>query len=128
MAARRPVHPTDAELAILRILWEHGPSTVRQVHEALGANRSTRYTTTLKQLQIMTRKRLVRRNDAQRSHVYTAACDEVSTKASLISSFIDRVCDGSTAALVLQAIEARDVSDSELAEIQRLLREREGAR
>jgi predicted transcriptional regulator len=117
--------PTDAELDILRILWQRGPSTVRDVHEAIGASRGKRYTTTLKQLQVMARKKLVSRDASRRSHVYTAALDEGETRAKLVSGLIDRLFDGSSRTLILHAIEARDLSGEELAEIRRLIAERE---
>src|SRR5215468_4040270 len=94
--------PTDAELAILRVLWSRGPSTVRQVAEAMG--RETGYTTVLKLMQIMTEKRLVRRDESARSHVYEAAYSEDQTQRQLVSDLLDRVFDGSAAKLVLQAL------------------------
>src|SRR5262245_29866753 len=97
--------PTDAELAILRVLWARGPSTVRQVTEALG--RGTGYTTTLKLLQIMTDKRLVARDESSRTHVYRAAFSEDETQRQLVGDLVDRVFGGSAAKLVLQALAAK---------------------
>lgn len=117
--------PTEGELAILNVLWERGPSTVRQVHEALRTADGTRYTTTLKQLQLMAAKRLVKRDDSQKSHVYSAAIAEDGVKQTLVSRVIDRVFDGSVRKLVLHALDARDIDRAELAEIKRLLAQRE---
>jgi predicted transcriptional regulator len=111
--------PTDAELVILRVLWARGPSTVREVVEAMRHQGA--YTTVLKTLQIMTEKGLVRRNEAERSHVYAAAASEVSTQRQLVSDLMHRVFDGSAAKLVLQALQAGKASPDELAEIRRLL-------
>jgi len=111
--------PTDAELAILRVLWTRGPSTVRQVAEVMG--RETGYTTVLKLMQIMTEKRLVRRDEAERTHVYEAAYTEDQTQRHIVSDLLDRVFDGSAAKLVLQALAAGKASPEELAEIRRLL-------
>jgi predicted transcriptional regulator len=111
--------PTDAELAILRVLWNRGPSTVREVAEAMRHQGD--YTTVLKTLQIMTEKGLVRRNESERTHVYEAAASETSTQRQLVSDLLQRVFDGSAAKLVLQALQAGKASPDELAEIRRLL-------
>ena len=121
MAKARTVQPTEAELAILRVLWSRGPSTVRQVHEALGGDARTRYTTTLKQLQVMAEKRLVERDESQRSHVYAPLVEEDKTERSLVASFIDRVLEGSVQRDVVHALESGKVSDEELAHIKRVL-------
>jgi len=121
MTRKRLPQPSEAELTILRVLWERGPSTVRLVHETLGDARRTRYTTTLKQMQLMAEKGMLERDETQRSHVYSAAIDEASTKESLVGSFIDRVFDGSARKMVLHALAAREVDDEELAEIKRIV-------
>jgi predicted transcriptional regulator len=119
--------PTDAELGILRVLWSRGPSTVRQVAEALG--REAGYTTVLKLLQIMTEKRLVVRDEASRTHIYQAAYTEDQTQKQLVSDLLDRAFGGSAAKLVLQALAANKTSPEELAEIRKLLdKQRGGAR
>jgi predicted transcriptional regulator len=119
--------PTDGELAILRVLWERGPSTVRQVAEALG--KETGYTTALKLLQIMTEKRLVVRDETERTHVYAAAYTEDQTQRQLVTDLVERAFGGSAAKLVLQALAATKASPEEMAEIRKLLdKERGGAR
>jgi predicted transcriptional regulator len=117
--------PTDAELAILRILWERGPSTVRQVHEALSAERPSGYTTALKLLQIMTDKGLVRRDESDRTHVYTARLSEEQTQRQLVGDLLDRAFGGSAMKLVMQALSTRKASPEELAQIRALLDGRE---
>jgi predicted transcriptional regulator len=116
--------PTDAELAILRVLWSRGPSSVRQVVETLG--KETGYTTALKLLQIMTEKHLVVRDETMRTHVYAAACSEGETQRQLVSDLLDRAFGGSAAQLVLQALAAKKASPAELAEIRKLLDKEHG--
>ena len=113
--------PTDAELAILRVLWERGPSTVRQVHEVLSRERPTAYTTALKLLQIMTDKGLVRRDETDRSHVYHARLSQDQTQRQLVRDLLDRAFGGSSSKLVMQALATKRASAEELGEIRRLL-------
>jgi predicted transcriptional regulator len=130
MTRRRPSRtlprPTEAELSILRELWRLGPSTVRQVHEALERGEPTAYTTTLKQLQIMTEKGLVTRDERERAHVYQATLPVEDTRGQLLTDLLDRAFDGSAARLVLQALSSQPASSEELAEIRRLLDDLEG--
>ena len=121
MAKRKLAKPTEAELAILRVLWERGPSTVREVTEVLEGERSSGYTTILKLLQIMTGKGLVRRNEEARSHVYQASVPPETTQRQLVSDLLDRAFGGSARQLIQQALSARRASPEELAEIRRLL-------
>ncbi len=123
MPKRAAPQPTEAELVILRILWDRGPSTVRQVHETLGGEARSRYTTTLKQLQVMSEKGLVRRDRSQRSHVYMAAVEQDRTERSLVANFIDRMFDGSVQKMVLHALESGKITDDELLDIKRQLRQ-----
>ena len=116
--------PTDAELAILRVLWGRGASTVREVAEALG--RDVGYTTVLKLLQIMTDKRLVKRDESARTHVYQAAYTEDQTQRQLVSDLLERAFGGSASKLVLQALAASKATPQELAEIRKLLAIRRG--
>jgi predicted transcriptional regulator len=121
VANRAFVKPTEAELAILRVLWQRGPSTVREVTDELRRERGTGYTTTLKLLQIMTEKGLVRRNDSARSHVYEPSAPAETTQRQLVSDLVDKAFGGSAQRLVMQALTARRASLDELAEIRRLL-------
>lgn len=116
--------PTDAELGILNVLWARGPSTVRQVAEALG--REAGYTTVLKLLQIMTEKQLVVRDETARTHIYQAAYTEDQTQRQLVSDLLDRAFGGSASKLVLQALAANKTSPEELAEIRKLLDKQRG--
>jgi predicted transcriptional regulator len=113
--------PTDAELAILRVLWARGPSTVRQVHDVLSRERPTAYTTALKLLQIMTEKGLVRRDETDRTHIYQARASEEQTQRQLVRDLLDRAFGGSASKLVMQALAARRASPEELGEIRRLI-------
>ena len=118
--------PTDAELGILRVLWTRGPSTVREIAEAMG--RTAGYTTILKLLQIMTEKRLVARDESARTHIYKAAYTEDQTQRHLVSDLMARAFDGSAAKLVLQALETGKASPEELEEIRRLIDTHRGSR
>ena len=113
--------PTDAELAILRVLWTRGPSTVRQVHESLVRERQTAYTTALKMLQIMTEKGLVSRDESDRTHVYQARLTEEQTQRQLVSDLLDRAFDGSASKLVMQALASTRATPDELTEIRQLI-------
>lgn len=113
--------PTDAELAILRVLWQRGPATVRQVHDVLSRERPTAYTTALKMLQIMTEKGLVRRDERDRTHVYHARLTQAQTQRQLLGDLLDRAFGGSSSQLVMQALATRRASPEEIAEIRRLL-------
>jgi predicted transcriptional regulator len=126
---RTPPRPTEAELEILRALWERGPSTVRQVHEAIAAARETGYTTTLKLMQIMADKGLVTRDESSRTHIYTPRASQESTQRQLVTDLVARAFGGSAAELVLRALSSHTASDEELAEIRKLIdEEREGRR
>jgi predicted transcriptional regulator len=121
MAKREFTKPTDAELAILRVLWDRGPSTVREVTDALQDERGTGYTTALKLLQIMTEKGLVRRDDSARSHVFQASVPAETTQRQMVGDLLDKVFGGSARQLVMQALATKRASREELAEIRRLL-------
>jgi predicted transcriptional regulator len=111
--------PTDAELAILRVLWDGGARTVREVHETLQDGSG--YTTVLKTMQIMTEKGLVTRDESQRAHVYSARLPRESTQQQLVTDLMDRVFGGSPARLALQALSTKKTSPRELAELRQLL-------
>lgn len=113
--------PTDAELEILNQLWTTGPTTVRHIHEELSRQRPWQYSTVLKFLQIMTEKKLVRRDESQRAHVYEAAQTREWTQSQLAGHLLDRAFSGSARALLMGALSARKASSKELAEIRELL-------
>src|SRR5687767_3999186 len=103
MPKNEPPRPTDAELSILRVLWQRGPSTVREVQESLNEARPTGYTTVLKTLQIMTEKGLVRRDEQQRAHVYEAEFAQQQTQRQIVGDMLNRVFDGSASNLLMHA-------------------------
>ena len=117
--------PTDAELAILRVLWARGASTVREVHDVLSAHRSMVYTTTLKLLQIMTAKGLTTREATGRVHRYQPSLAEGETQRRLVGDLLERAFGGSTSKLVMQALATRRASPDEIKEIRRLLADSE---
>ena len=127
MAWKKTTGPTQRELAILAVLWARGPSTVRQVHEALHAEAGTGYTTTLKLMQIMAEKGLLVRTDDGRRHIYKPAVSEERTQKQLVGDLLEKVFAGSAEKLVMQALSAKKVSPKELRRIREMLDEMEGA-
>ena len=121
MPRRSSSHPTEAELEILNVLWRSGASTVREVHEALQADRKTGMTTTLKLLQIMADKGLVTRDDEIRPHRYSAAKPEEKTQAGLLDELARRAFGGSMRKLLIRAVEEGDLSAEELGKIRKLV-------
>jgi len=120
--------PTDAELDILHVLWDQGPSTVRAVQKHLATDRPTVYTTVLKQLQVMTEKGLVRRNVRFRSHVYEAKSRREETQRRIAADLLDRAFRGSAPALLLGVLSARSATPSDLAEIRKMIDDYESKR
>lgn len=120
-ASSKPPRPTDGELAILRVLWERGPSTVREVQQALGESVPPGYTTVLKTMQIMLAKGIVERDDSSRSHIYRARLTQDKTQRQLVHDLLERAFGGSARKLVMQALAAKQASPEELAEIRNLL-------
>jgi predicted transcriptional regulator len=118
--------PTDAELAILRVLWERGPSTVRQVYEVLSEERDLGYTTALKMLQIMDEKGLVQREITDRVHIFSATRTQSETQRTLLDDLLDKAFGGSSLSLVMQALATRKASRKDLAEIRKMLDQAEG--
>ncbi|HUV29646.1 MAG TPA: BlaI/MecI/CopY family transcriptional regulator [Acidobacteriota bacterium] len=118
-------NPTDAELELLKVLWEYGPCTVGQVHALLKDNPPRGYTTILKLMQIMAEKGLVKRDERHRAHVYRAVASNAQVHRKYVRHLLARVFDNSTGKLVAQALAARPVSPEELAEIRRMLDEME---
>ena len=115
--------PTDAELEILQVLWKNGPSTVRAINDELNADpaRDTGYTTTLKLMQIMVEKGLLRRDESQRTHVYTAAVREGQVQEALLDRFLNAAYRGSASKLALQLLGHHATTQEELAEIKALI-------
>jgi predicted transcriptional regulator len=115
------VRPTDAELAILRVLWQRGPSTVREVFDVISEKRDLGYTTVLKVIQIMSEKGLIVREEQGRNHIYRATRAEEETQRHLVADLLERAFGGSTTKLVMQALASKRASPKELREIRRLL-------
>jgi predicted transcriptional regulator len=113
--------PTEAELELLSVLWTRGPSTVRQIHEALSGEKSTGYTTTLKILQKMLEKGLLQRDERERSHVYEAVWRAEETQRQLVRDLLRRAFRGAAGKFVVQALSEEKVSSEDLAEIRRML-------
>jgi BlaI family transcriptional regulator, penicillinase repressor len=125
---RPPKKPTAAELEILRVLWTRGPSTVREVQEALQEKKAMVYTSVLKFLQIMTAKGTVRRNESQRAHIYEACLPAEQTKRQLAGDMLQRVFEGSASQLMMHALAGRRASREEIEELRRWLDDYERSR
>jgi len=121
LGKNKSLRPTESELEILQILWEHGPSSVRTVNEKLNERREVGYTTTLKIMQIMTEKNLVTRDTESRTHIYSSAVKEKETQSSLLESFIHKTYRGSAMKLVMQALGKEDATKEELAELKEII-------
>ncbi|HWV73898.1 MAG TPA: BlaI/MecI/CopY family transcriptional regulator [Pseudosphingobacterium sp.] len=117
--------PTESELDILKILWENGDCTVRQVHEIFASNKEIGYTTTLKLMQIMHAKGLLERDESSKTHIYKALVSRDKAEKQMLSKIIKDVFDGSAARLVMQALGNHQASDAELEKIKQLLNELE---
>lgn len=123
MKATAQSNPTPSELEILQVLWSRGPSTVREVHDTLGATKQIGYTSVLKLMQIMTAKGLVTRSEDQRAHVYEAGEPAEKTKQQFATDVLQRVFQGSASELMLHALAGRHSSKEELKELRRMLDE-----
>ena len=121
MSTIKSIKPTESELEILKILWLKGLATVREVHEDLAATKDVGYTTTLKLMQIMNEKGLVKRDDSMRTHIYQAAVNKEKTQKHLLGKMIDNLFGGSPTQLVIQALGEHKASPDELEKIQALL-------
>lgn len=119
----KPPMPTDAELEILGLLWELGPSTVRRVHDVLQARRDIGYTAVLKLMQIMADKGLVDRDKSQRSHVYSSRKPAATTQRRVLRDLMERAFGGSSQRLVMQALATKRITPEELRELRELLDE-----
>lgn len=126
MSGSTPIRPTEGELAILQVLWAHGPSTVRFVNDRLNQTseeeREIGYTTTLKLMQLMLDKGLLDRDDSRRTHVYRALVSEAATRQSLLDKFVNTTFRGSAMDLVIQALGNHEASQEELSAIKALIR------
>ena len=125
---QKEIKPTEAELEILQVLWQNGPSTVKFVNDELNKKKETGYTTTLKMMQIMFEKKLVQREKSGRSHIYKAAFKQEETQQVLLDKILDTAFGGSAGKLVMQALGNKKTSKKELEEIKQLIEklEREG--
>ncbi len=126
MARKKATGPTDRELAILAVLWDKGPSTVRQVNDQMNKRQKTGYTTTLKLMQIMTEKGLLIRDDSAFQHIYKPAATEEKTQKQVVKDLLDKVFKGSAEKLVMRALSSKNVSAKELAKIRKIIDEMEG--
>ena len=124
----RPVssQPTEVELQILRILWEIGPATVREIHNRIAEYKETNYATTVKMLVVMLEKRLVSRDDSIRPQIYRAAVTQTKTQRKMLNDLVRKVYDGSTKSLIMQALSSKKASQQDIDEIRELLNEMEG--
>ncbi len=116
--------PTATELAILQVLWTHGPLTVREVHEHLTASESLGYTSVLKMLQVMHKKGLVKRNEKQRSHVYRSARPAEQTQQGLVRNLVDKAFAGSATDLVVRALSSKKLSSDEIDAMRALIEQK----
>jgi len=121
MATTKTIKPTESELEILQILWRKGNASVREVHEELLATKEAGYTTTLKLMQIMHEKGLVKRDDSMKTHIYQPAVSKEKTQKHLLNKMIDSLFGGSSGELVMQALGNHKASAEELEEIQKIL-------
>ncbi|MCG8653893.1 MAG: BlaI/MecI/CopY family transcriptional regulator [Pirellulales bacterium] len=117
--------PTEVELQILRVLWQNGPSTVRQVHNALKDQRETGYSTTLKMMQVMNEKGLLTKNEKHRPQTYRPTVSETQTQTRLVDDLIQRAFQGAIDQLVLRAVSSKHLSEQERAQVKELLRKLE---
>ncbi|OJW84304.1 MAG: transcriptional regulator [Bacteroidetes bacterium 46-16] len=121
----RQIKPTESELEILNILWDKGASTVREVHEILEKTKEAGYTTTLKLMQIMHEKKLLKRNTDSKTHVYEAAVSQSQTQGQIVQRMIDTVFNGSASQLIMQALGNHKATDEELEHIKQYLEQME---
>jgi predicted transcriptional regulator len=126
MARRPSPNPTEVELRILSVLWERGPSTVREVHDALRDERETGYSTTLKMMQVMVEKGLLLKDDERRPQVYRPAITQEQAQTQFVDDMIQRVFGGAADKLILRAVSSSHVSRQDLEQIRELLKKLEG--
>jgi BlaI family penicillinase repressor len=121
-----PSQPTEVELQILRILWEAGPVTVREIHNRISEYKETNYATTVKMLVVMLEKQLVSRDDSIRPQVYRAVVTQATTQRKMLNDLVRKVYDGSTKSLIMQALSSKKASQEDIDEIRNLLNEMDG--
>jgi BlaI family transcriptional regulator, penicillinase repressor len=128
MKSKSLPRPTETELEILRVLWKHGPSTVRQIHKIMNSERETEvgYSTTLKMFQVMTQKGLIERDETVRPQIYTTCVPQEQTQRQLVKDLLKRAFGGSARQLMLHALSVEEASDDELEQLEQLLDEFEG--
>lgn len=125
MARPAPEKPTDVELQILNVLWDDGRCTVRQIHDSVGLERKTNYSTTVKMLVVMLEKGLVERDDSVRPQIYRAAITRAGAQKKMLKSLIQKAYEGSAKSLVMQALSSQKASKADLAEIRQLIEQLE---
>ena len=125
MASQQFPQPTDGELEVLRVLWDNGPSTVKQVHETVNKKKPVGYTTTLKVMQVMHEKGLLLRNDSKYRHIYKPVLPAEKTQGQLLTDFLDKAFSGSTEKLVMQLLSAKKLSAKERSKIRKMFNETE---
>jgi BlaI family transcriptional regulator, penicillinase repressor len=125
MARTRSTGPTDKELQILSILWKNGPSTVRQINKIMNRSENTGYTTTLKLMQIMFEKGLLKRDESSKTHVYLPLRSESVVQEEVIGNLLDRAFSGSVGKLVLRVLSSKKISPEELAKIKKVINQKE---
>ena len=125
MPRQPPSQPTEVELEILGILWEHGSASARDIHNQLEKSRETNYSTTVKMLAVMFEKKLVKRDDSSRPIQFSASASQKKTQTKLLRNLVQKAYDGSFGSLVMQALSSKRASQTELAEIRELLDELE---
>lgn len=124
---RKPsTHPTDVELAILQVIWDRGPSTVREVHEALEAERQVGYSTTLKMIQVMHAKGLLKRDDTVRPQRYRAVTSRSRTQRRMIDNLVEKAFGGAASQMLVQALSTKRLEADELAELKEVIERLEG--
>lgn len=119
--SNKQFEPTRSELEILRIIWQEGPSTVRSVNDELLKQKEVNYATTLKLMQIMADKGILKRDESQMKHIYSAAEEEQKTKAQLLEKFVDSIYNGSASKLVMQLLGNKMTSPEDLKDIKDIL-------
>ena len=125
MARKKQSGPTEKEIAILSVLWKHGPCTVREVHTLMSGNDDTGYTTTLKLMQIMHEKGLLKRDDSAKTHIYFPVNSEEQIQSQVVGTLLDRVFAGSTEKLMMRILSSQTVTPDELSNLKKMIEMKE---